>query len=148
MRPGNRVIWLRSPGRSFPTGWRVQEIPGEIVRACRHRIRIRVRLGGSEALVIVSPMNVLWEDKAGGRVLRSSRRATQADPVAPGAHQILSALLLPGSTSGEYQVCANEAGALSNSMGRAEQVAYRIEVYAKASARLPSSRNFRFVIGG
>ncbi len=73
----DRVIWLRSPGRSFLTGWRVQAIPGEIVRVCRHRIGIRVRLAGSEKLVIVSPENVLCEDEADSRALRSGRRATQ-----------------------------------------------------------------------
>jgi site-specific DNA-cytosine methylase len=40
MKPGGRVIWLCSPGRSFLTSWRVQSIPGKIVRLCRHRIRI------------------------------------------------------------------------------------------------------------
>ena len=62
MKPGDRVIWLRSPGRSFLSGWRVQAIPGEIVRVCRHRIRIKVRLGGREKLVIVSPENVMSEE--------------------------------------------------------------------------------------
>ncbi|MBP1602214.1 MAG: hypothetical protein H6Q06_2365, partial [Acidobacteria bacterium] len=53
MKPGDRVIWLRSPGRSFLTGWRVQSVPGVIVHVCRHRIRIKVRLAGSEKLVTV-----------------------------------------------------------------------------------------------
>ena len=75
MKPGDRVIWLRSPGRSFLTGWRVQAIPGEIVRVCRRRIRIRVRLGGSEKLVIVDPENVICEDEAGSGVWGSSSRA-------------------------------------------------------------------------
>jgi len=75
VKPGDRVIWLRSPGRSFLTGWRVQAIPGEIVRVCRHRIRIRVRLGGSEKLVIVDPENVICEDEAGSGVWGSSSRA-------------------------------------------------------------------------
>jgi hypothetical protein len=72
VKPGDRVVWLRSPGRSFLTGWRVQAIPGEIVRVCRRRIRIKVRLGGSEKLVIVSPDNVLSEDEAGSMTLPSS----------------------------------------------------------------------------
>jgi hypothetical protein len=72
MKPGNRVIWLRSPGRSFLTGWRVQAIPGEVVRVCRHCIMIKVRFGGSEKLVIASPENVLCEDEAGSRVLLSN----------------------------------------------------------------------------
>jgi hypothetical protein len=65
MKPGDRVIWLRSPERSFLTGWRVQAIPGEIVRVCRHRIRIRVRLAGSERIVIVDPENVMNSDETG-----------------------------------------------------------------------------------
>ncbi len=65
MKPGDRVIWLRSPGRSFLTGWRVRAIPGEVVRVCRHRIRIKVRLAGSEKLVTVDPENVLTTDEAG-----------------------------------------------------------------------------------
>jgi hypothetical protein len=67
MKPGDRVIWLRSPGRSFLTGWKVQAIPGEIIRVCRHRIRIRVRLGGSERLVILDPENVMREEETGER---------------------------------------------------------------------------------
>ena len=74
MKPGDRVIWLRSPGRSFLTGWRVQAIPGEIVRVCRHRIRIRVRLDGGDRLVIASPDNVLSEDEAGSMTLPPSGR--------------------------------------------------------------------------
>jgi len=65
MKPGDRVIWLRSPGRSFLTGWRVRAIPGEVVRVCRRRIRIKVRLAGSEKLVTVDPENVLTSDEAG-----------------------------------------------------------------------------------
>jgi hypothetical protein len=65
MKPGDRVIWLRSPGRSFLTGWRVSAIPGEVVRVCRRRIRIKVRLAGSEKLVTVDPENVLTSDEAG-----------------------------------------------------------------------------------
>ena len=68
------MIWLRSPGRSFLTGWKVQAIPGEIVRVCRHRIRIRVCLGGREKLVLVNPENVLDEDKSEERRFRSDRR--------------------------------------------------------------------------
>jgi len=64
MKPGDRVIWLRSPGRSFLTGWRVQAIPGEIVRICRRRLRIRVNLRGRERIVNVDPENVLTSDEA------------------------------------------------------------------------------------
>jgi len=70
MKPGDRVIWLRSPGRSFLTGWRVQAIPGVIVRVFAHRIRIRVRLAGRERLVTVNPENVLCEDEGDGLLLR------------------------------------------------------------------------------
>jgi hypothetical protein len=41
----------------------VQKIPGVITRVCRQRIRIRVRLAGSERLVIVDPENVLREEE-------------------------------------------------------------------------------------
>ena len=61
MKPGNRVIRLRSPGRSFVTGWRVKRIPGVIERVCRARIRIRVMLGGREKVVGVTPENVMSE---------------------------------------------------------------------------------------
>ncbi len=63
MKEGDRVIWLRSPGRSILSGWRVQKIPGVITRVCRQRIRIRVRLAGFERLVIVDPENVLREEE-------------------------------------------------------------------------------------
>ena len=72
MKPGDCVIWLRSPGRSFLTGWRVQAIPGEIVRVCRHRIRIRVRLAGRVKLVVVDPENVLHEEEASNGMLWSN----------------------------------------------------------------------------
>jgi hypothetical protein len=65
MKPGDRVIWLRSPGRSFLTGWRVQSVPAVIVRVCRRRLRIRVNLRGRERIVNVDPENVLTSDEAG-----------------------------------------------------------------------------------
>jgi hypothetical protein len=65
IKPGDRVIWLRSPGRSFVTGWRVQAVPGVIVRVCRHRLRIRVNLRGRERIVNVDPENVLVSDESG-----------------------------------------------------------------------------------
>ena len=55
MKPGDRVIWLRSPGRSFLTGWRVEAISGVVVRVCPRRVRIRVRVGG------VDPENVIGD---------------------------------------------------------------------------------------
>jgi hypothetical protein len=63
MKPGDRVIWLRSPGRSFLTGWRVQAIPGEIVRVCRHRIRVRIQMNGRVKDVSVDPENVICDDQ-------------------------------------------------------------------------------------
>ena len=61
MKPGERVIWLHSPRRSLLSGWRLQRIPGEIVRVCPRRIRIKVCSGGEERLVCVDPENVLYE---------------------------------------------------------------------------------------
>jgi hypothetical protein len=61
MKPGERVVWLHSPKRSFLSGWRLERIPGEIVRICRRRIRIRVWFGGKERLVSVDPDNVIYE---------------------------------------------------------------------------------------
>jgi hypothetical protein len=63
MKAGDRLIWLRSPGRYILSGWRVQKIPGVITRICRQRIRIRVQLAGCERLVIVDPENVLREEE-------------------------------------------------------------------------------------
>ncbi len=62
MKPGDRVIWLRSPGRSILTGGRVLKIPGVIIRVCNSRIRIRVRLEGLEKLVTVDPENVIPDE--------------------------------------------------------------------------------------
>jgi hypothetical protein len=59
MQPGDRVIWLRSPGRSFLTGWRVAEIPAVVVRTCPHRIKIRVFLDAQEKTVNVDPDNLI-----------------------------------------------------------------------------------------
>ncbi len=64
MKLGDRVIWLRSPGRSFLTGWRVKSVPGVIVRVCRRRLRIRVNLRGRERIVNVDPENVMTTDEA------------------------------------------------------------------------------------
>ena len=63
MKPGDRVIWLRSPGRSILAGWRVEAIPGIIVRVCRRRVRLRVRLAGREKVVSVDPENVIREEQ-------------------------------------------------------------------------------------
>jgi hypothetical protein len=61
MKPGERVIWLHSPKHSFLSGWRLQRIPGEIVRICKRRIRIKVWLRGKERLVNVDLDNVFGE---------------------------------------------------------------------------------------
>lgn len=61
IEPGDRVFWLRSLGRSFLRGWRVQEIPGIVVRVCARRIRIKVRFGKEEKLIFVDPENVLLD---------------------------------------------------------------------------------------
>ena len=62
VKPGDRVIWLRSPGPSFLTGWRLQRIPGVIERVDRGQLRIRVRLEGREKVVTVGLDNVLSEE--------------------------------------------------------------------------------------
>jgi hypothetical protein len=63
MKPGERVLWLRSPQKnSILHGWRLERIPGEIVRICRRRIRIKVWLRGIEKIVSVDPENVLYEE--------------------------------------------------------------------------------------
>ena len=68
MKAGDRVIWLRSEGRSFLTGWRVQAIPGVVVRTCKHRLRIRVNMKGQDRIVNVHPENVLASDEAGANI--------------------------------------------------------------------------------
>jgi hypothetical protein len=59
LQPGDRVLWLRSPGRSFLTGWRVAQIPAIVVRVCRRRIKIKVLLDDREKTVNVDPDNLL-----------------------------------------------------------------------------------------
>ena len=59
LQPGDRVIWLRSPGRSFLTGWRVAQIPAIVVRVCPRRIKIKVLLDAREKTVNVDPDNLL-----------------------------------------------------------------------------------------
>lgn len=58
LQPGDRVIWLRSPGRSILSGWRVKEIPGVVVRICRCRILLRVQIEKKEKVVGVDPNNL------------------------------------------------------------------------------------------
>jgi hypothetical protein len=59
MQPGDRLIWLRSPGRSFLTGWRVAQIPAIVVRVYPRRIKIKVLLGAQEKTVNVDPDNLI-----------------------------------------------------------------------------------------
>ena len=59
MQPGDRVIWLRSPGRSFLTGWRVAQLPAIVVRVCPRRIKIKVWLDAQEKTVYVDPDNLM-----------------------------------------------------------------------------------------
>jgi len=59
MQPGDCVIWLRSPGRSFLTGWRVAQIPAVVVRVCPRRIKIKVLLDAQEKTVNVDPDNLM-----------------------------------------------------------------------------------------
>lgn len=67
MKPGDRVIWLRSAGRSFLTGWRVQKIGGVIVAVCSRRVRVKVQLGEEEKIVYVDPENLLCIEQASVR---------------------------------------------------------------------------------
>ena len=62
MKPGDRVIWLYSRKRSFVVGCRVQRVPGVVIRACKRRIRLKVKLSGTEKLVNVCPENVICEE--------------------------------------------------------------------------------------
>ena len=59
LQPGDRIIRLRSPGRSFLTGWKAEEIPGIVVRVFPRRIKIKVLLNAKEKTVIVDPDNVI-----------------------------------------------------------------------------------------
>jgi hypothetical protein len=58
-KPGDRVVWVRSPGRSILESWKVQRVPGMVVGICRQRVKITVRLGGSARLAIVDPENLI-----------------------------------------------------------------------------------------
>ena len=54
-------MWLYSKKRSFVTGYRLPPIPGVIIRVCRRRIRLNVKLLAVEKLVNVSPENVICD---------------------------------------------------------------------------------------
>ena len=62
MKPGDRVLWVHSPRRSFLSGWRIQKIPAVIVGVCRRCLRIRVFVGGQEKVVNVDPENVILRE--------------------------------------------------------------------------------------
>ena len=66
MKPGDRVIWLRSPGRSFATGWRVQRIPGIVVGVSRHHVVIGIRIGVQLRIANINPENLICGEDAGG----------------------------------------------------------------------------------
>jgi hypothetical protein len=66
MKPGDRIIWLHAPGRSFLSGWKVAATPGIIVRIHSKRIRIVVKTGDHERQVIVDPENVIHEAEGRG----------------------------------------------------------------------------------
>jgi hypothetical protein len=61
--PGDRVIWVRSPGRSILEAWRVQRVPGVVVGICRQRVKISIGRGETEKLVIVDPENLIGDDE-------------------------------------------------------------------------------------
>jgi hypothetical protein len=65
VKPSNRVIWVRSPERSILDGWKVQRVPGVVVRIYRHRVEIRIRSGERERLAIVDPENLISNDRTG-----------------------------------------------------------------------------------
>ena len=62
MKPGDRVVWGRSPGRSILEAWNVEQVPGVVVGVCRHRVKIWVRLGETERLATVDPENLIGDD--------------------------------------------------------------------------------------
>ena len=62
MKPGDRVLWLHSPRRSFLSGWRVQKVPAVIAGVCRRCLRIRAFVGGKEKVVNVDPENVILRE--------------------------------------------------------------------------------------
>ena len=63
MKPGDRVIWLRSPRRSFLTGWRVQRVPAILVRICACRARIMIRVDGIQKMITVDMDNLMCDEK-------------------------------------------------------------------------------------
>ncbi len=57
MQPGDHVIWLRSAGRSFLTGWKVTHLPTIVLRVCPRRIKIRVFVDAQGKALNVDPDN-------------------------------------------------------------------------------------------
>ncbi len=64
MKLGDRVIWLYSRKRSFVVGCEVQRVPGVVVRLCKRRIRLKVKMLDTEKLVNVNPDNVICEGES------------------------------------------------------------------------------------
>jgi hypothetical protein len=64
-KPGDRVIWVRSPGRSILEDWKVERVSGVVVKVLRHRVKICVRLGETERLTTVVPENLIGDDENG-----------------------------------------------------------------------------------
>ena len=62
MKPGDRVIWVRSPGRSILDAWKIERVSGVVVKVCRHRVKISAQLGAAEKLAIVDPENLIGDD--------------------------------------------------------------------------------------
>ena len=61
MKPGDPVVWVYSPRHSILDSWRVEKIPGEIIRIGKRRIQLRVWHRGEERCVNVDPDNVFYE---------------------------------------------------------------------------------------
>ena len=64
-KPGDRVIWVRSPGRSILEARKVERVPGIVVGVCQHRVKICVRLGETERVATVAPENLIGDDGTG-----------------------------------------------------------------------------------
>jgi len=64
MKPGDHVIWLYSRKRSFVVGYGGRRIPGEVIRICKRRVRIKILDPGKKRVVNVSPDNVICEEES------------------------------------------------------------------------------------
>jgi hypothetical protein len=65
LQPGDRIIWLRCPGRSILSGAKIEEMPGVVVRICKYRLRILAHQEGQRRIVNVNPDNVLTSGEVG-----------------------------------------------------------------------------------